>query len=109
MRPTRILLFQTDPATQIPRNWVEVTMLRRNPQPSDFRTDQDVRDWAVMLAKYSDRGGRRLGPNSVTDSVDTAYTIGTSAPQSEKYWGFSPRRGELDFFERHTMDHIGLR
>jgi hypothetical protein len=103
MRPTTILLCQADNFNPNTRKWVYVTILRHNPAPSDFRTEQDARDWAVLLSKYSDHGRWRLGANSVTNLPDTAYSVGTSAPPDEKYWGYSPRRRELDFFERHTM------
>jgi hypothetical protein len=43
---------------------VDCRCCRIRSDPRDFRTEQDVRDWAAMLARYSDRGGRRLGPNS---------------------------------------------
>jgi hypothetical protein len=75
--------------------------------PNDFRTDKDLKDWAVMLSKYSDHGRWILEVNSVNCRVDDKFTVGTSAPPDEKYWGFSPSRRELDFFERHTMTTAG--
>lgn len=107
--PSRLILYQEhDLENHTDRRSVEVTLLpRRSPMPNDFRTNKDLKDWAVMLSKYSDHGRWILEVNSVTCRVDSTYTIGTSAPQNEKCWGFSPSRRELDFFEQHTMTTAG--
>jgi hypothetical protein len=107
VRPTKLILYQDDPFNQAARKLVYATILRHSPIPSDFGTEEDVRQWMVLRSKYSDHGEWRLGANSVTDTVDTAYTVGTSANQSNKFWGLSPRLQELHFCERQTMPMSG--
>jgi len=60
-------------------------------------------EWMVAMQDYQWWGEWRLGTNSQTGRVDTGYTIGSSAPQEEKFWRYSGQTRELRFMERWKM------
>lgn len=102
MISTTLTLIQDNPLRPDAPDSIEVTLLKHDLAPRDFGTDAEVKTFATIISEYSAFGGWRL-ENSLIDSALNSYTIGNAAPQKDKYWGFSPKRLEVDFFERQTM------
>jgi hypothetical protein len=91
-------------------NWLEVVI--RDPRSlhvPKYDDEEGVNKWRELVTRYPIEGKWRIGKSSVSEKPDDAYTIGTSAPPSQKWWrwgfpGFS-NDGSLEFVE--TASWIG--
>ena len=97
--------------------WIQITLLEKLPA-SWFQTELDAKNFAARLTSsgYTLHGMWILDTNSddLSDptskgKVDpTSYkTIGSSAPQGQKFWRYAPRRYDLEFYELPTMTNGG--
>lgn len=82
----------------VQKKWVEVVLFNpRNPQPQEGQSDLD---FAGEITRFPWRGRWRVDVNSVTNKVETAYTVGSSAPPEKKFWRWTTREGGiLEFVE----------
>ena len=89
------------------KKWVEVVLFYpRNPQ---IQEGQSGEDFASEMILFPWRGRWRLDVNSVTNQIETAYTVGTSAPPAQKFWRWTTREGGiLEFVESSRQVGGGL-
>ena len=90
-------------ASQQPK-WLEVVLFNpRNPQPQEGQSDAG---FAAEIMLFPWRGRWRVDVNSVTNLVETAYTVGSSVPPAQKFWRWTTREGGiLEFVE--TSRNVG--
>ena len=95
------------------QKWLHVTLQR--PRRIDIRAKDDVEIDAIVkqcvraygLNDIVDKGifsgSWSVGINSQTASADTAYTIGGSEPQNQKFWLFLSANRQLWFVQYSRM------
>jgi hypothetical protein len=107
-----ILIQQPDSNSVNPPS-LRVTFIRPHVIPlPDLDNDDETIAWVRELMDHPWMGTWRLGVNSRTDSVDDAYTVGTSVPPSQKFWRWSVKgggAGEIYFVESTQLVGGGLK
>lgn len=104
----RIQVNQIDPTNSMRERWVIVKLQQAKMVTSLGTTGADPNEDAVWKwMKGQDAfewwGRWHVGVNSVTGEVSTSYTVGSSAPQDQKFWAYSLSQLELNFIERWPM------
>lgn len=100
----KLHLSQTTGSGASQPKWVQVVLFSpRNPQPQEGQSDQG---FAAEIMLFPWRGRWRVDVNSVTNLVETAYTVGSSVPPAQKFWRWTTREGGiLEFVE--TSRNVG--
>jgi hypothetical protein len=104
----KLNLLQRISSTTSPPAWLRVTISRPHVGGAGRAATYLEDIWKAIGEGYNWSGHWITGENHINNRPDTAYTIGTSVPQANKFWRYSISRRELEFVEATVEAGGGL-